>query len=898
MKLGNLLVWYLVILLLGWINLPLSWRLFRALPTRGYHLGKPIGLLLWGYLFWMLTSLKLLGNNLAGQLVALGILVAVNLLVCRNGRLQEIIAWVKSNRRTILTSEAVFLVAFAGWALVRSANPAIAGTEKPMEMAFINAILRSPSFPPNDPWLSGYGISYYYFGYVLSAMLIRITGVTSGVGYNLVSALWYGLAAVCAYGLMVDLLAAKEKHKQSETETGIPRWIYTAALLAPVMLLVVSNWHGFLDILHARGLFWSTDSTGAEVSGFWKWLNLKELTSPPTSLSWYPTRQGGVQWWGASRVVQDFQLNGGALEVIDEFPMFTFLLSDIHPHVLGMPFVFLAISQALNALLGGWKGLTKLLRWKIPLGWPEMLFAVITLGGIAFLNTWDFPFYLVLIAVSLCYRRYQQLGWSGSRLKEFFLICLGLGILAILFYFPFYLSFSSQAGGILPSLAFFTSGKYFWIMFGPLLVPILGYLGYHFFTKRKNLPIKQAFGITSGLFLLLFVFSWALSFVATKLPELNQLFFNLQGADGDSGLLLEALINRIKDPGTGITLFVILFLALSLLLSKKKSAPEDAFSLPSQSKPLSDVFVIFLILLGCVLTLAPEFIYLRDQFGTRMNTIFKFYYQAWILWSLAGTYGLISLVKSGQKSRVWDKVIPIFVFCLGLAAIYMGLYREDSVYQKFNQNLGALGSSALDYVVLTILALFVVWLLIQVVQKRWRMVLAVVSICGIALGLVYPVVSLWNKTGGFASVASLTLDGTQYYRDYLPDQMAAVDWLSEAPLGVMVEAVSPTGGGYTTYASVSTFSGMPTVLGWVGHVSQWRGGYTEMGTRQEDIRELYSTHSWEDASAILDRYNIRYVYVGELEQRTYTLDEEKFKENLVLVFDLPQARIYEVPPVD
>ena len=79
-------------------------------------------------------------------------------------------------------------------------------------------------------------------------------------------------------------------------------------------------------------------------SAFWARVNLNELTKPPSGLlSWLPSRPGGVQWWGASRVLQDFRLNMESVEVIDEFPFFSYLLSDLHPHVLAMPFVLLII---------------------------------------------------------------------------------------------------------------------------------------------------------------------------------------------------------------------------------------------------------------------------------------------------------------------------------------------------------------------------------------------------------------------------------------------------------------------------------------------------------------------------------------------------------------------------
>src|SRR5690606_14541070 len=138
---------------------------------------------------------------------------------------------------------------------------------------------------------------------------------------------------------------------------------------------------------------------------------------------------------------------------------------------------------------------------------------------------------------------------------------------AVLAYLPFYLSFSSQAGGILPSLAFFTQGKHFWIMFGPLLIPILLGLSWQLLRNKEKHGFRPAFWITSALFAALFVFSWGISFVATRLPELGQLFLSLQGASVGQNPLLAALLARLKAPGTGITLFFLLFLGLSDLIN-------------------------------------------------------------------------------------------------------------------------------------------------------------------------------------------------------------------------------------------------------------------------------------------------------------------------------------------
>jgi len=157
-------LWLVFSILIGVVTLPLSRRIFSLLPGKGYFFAKPLGLLLWGFLFWWLVTLRLLQNDISGQLVALLILVIVNLLIARQDGFTVIWNEVKANQRLILWAEGVFLFAFVLMVILRAFNPEIINTEKFMEMAFINAIDRSPSFPPLDPWLSGYSISYYYFG--------------------------------------------------------------------------------------------------------------------------------------------------------------------------------------------------------------------------------------------------------------------------------------------------------------------------------------------------------------------------------------------------------------------------------------------------------------------------------------------------------------------------------------------------------------------------------------------------------------------------------------------------------------------------------------------------------------------------------------------------------------
>jgi uncharacterized membrane protein len=127
---------------------------------------------------------------------------------------------------------------------------------------------------------------------------------------------------------------------------------------------------------------------------------------------------------------------------------------------------------------------------------------------------------------------------------------------------------------------------------------------------------------------------------------------------------------------------------------------------------------------------------------------------------------------------------------------------------------------------------------------------------------------------------------------FQPDEAAAIDWLSEAEDGTLAEAV---GGQYSGYARVSTLSGQPAVLGWPGHEGQWRGGYEEVGSREPDIRTLYETPDWTIALEIIRRYDIRYIYIGSLERSTYSLNIEKFEQNLSPGFEQGNIIVFVVP---
>ncbi len=740
--------WYILIAILGWLTFPLAYYLFPALSDRGYTFSRALGLLIWAYVFWLFASFGLAQNDIGGLLLGLVILGGLSAWAFINCK-SEIINWYRENLRLILTTEVLFLIAFGFMAFFRAANPDITGTEKPMELMFIDGIMNSPTFPPRDLWLSGYSISYYYFGYVMTSMLAMFTGLPATIAFNL-------------------MIAA--------------------------------------------------DSSAT--SPFWSWLGIKELSDVPTQpLGWIPERFWW--WWRASRIVQDYDLSGTWREVIDEFPFFSYLLSDLHPHVLAMPFNLMALAVALNLYFGGWRGKTDLFFGQLRINKVGFFTIALILGGLAFLNTWDILIAAALIVFSYGLARVHESGWGWERIEDILLLGIPAALTAFVMYLPFYIGFDSQAGGILPNFMYPTRGAQLWVMWGTLFIPLFAYL---FYLWRSKTPTEWRKGVLTalGILIALFLAMFVIGFLALKLkPDLiNGIVSAQQRSIGT--FIADSMILRLKYIGSLLTLLALLIPALAFLFKSENN---------------SSSFVLLMIALGALLIIGPDFLYLRDNFGYRINTVFKFYYQAWIVLSIASAYGIIVLL------RPFD-------------------YGSQSA---FDPSLRVHGMANIAFRIIFVLVLIV--------------------------GLTYPALGLFNKTNNFKPLFGYTLDDFQRVQRENPDEAAGITWLKSAPDGVVAEAV---GGAYSDYARISIYTGLPTVLGWGNHEGQWRDQALQ-GSRQQDIETLYTSNDWITTQDIINRYHIRYIFVGNLERTTYHVNEEKFNRFLKPAFQQGNVTIYEVP---
>jgi len=752
----DVVAWWLTCSVLGWLTWPLAARMFAHSPGRGYAYARTMSLVLLAYLYWLPGVLGLWPNQdipLWGvaALVALAGLVAG---LCRRAELGQ---WLRREWRQLLVTELLFIVALVFYAWYKAHDPAIDHTEEPMDFAFLTAMLRSPQLPPSDPWMAGLKISYYYLGYLIISLVGRLSGTPAGIAYNLGLAQTFALAVVGGYGVVHDLLARRRCAKL---------W----GVLGGVSLGLAGNLEGLFELLHSRGL-------GGV--GFYRWLDIPGLVDAPVTGSWLP--QDAWWWWRASRIISDPNILLRSSTVITEFPAFSFILGDMHPHVMALPALFLALGLALEVYRSAHRG-PSVSWWRRGHLWIVPLF----LGALGMINSWDLPTVLLVAGLAWGIGRWRGRadGWRWMRDTALWGAWLCLG--SILLYGPFFRNLSSQAQGI--GLAYYakTPLKQYLIQFAPWIIPILGEVAIAWCSL-----VRSDRRIARWLWLLMLLAPWlgtliaggwgrfllGLVTVALRGPWLVLL----------QSLLLAALLTSLwrwlapraggaggagPDPtplgGLPLGGLPLGTLPLGILPLGDGTGQDRQRQADAQAADMSgelEVWTRLLMVLGLGLTYGTEFIYLRDFFDTRMNTMFKFYYQAWVL--------------------------------LGVGAV-LAAYRLAQ-------------------------------------QRGWRRGVVVVAavMWGVCLG--YPFAAGITRASAYGG--PVTLDSTEYLRREDPTVYGAYRWLSEnaGPKDILVEAV---GEDYDAHSNrLSAWTGVPTILGWPGHEIQWRFG-VDMQQAKMDIGEV------------------------------------------------------------
>jgi YYY domain-containing protein len=831
--------WYIFISIFGLFATPIVRRLFRSLPDRGYSVAKIVGVLIVAFLHWLLTSIGFTHNTVAGIWTAILLAAGITAWVSGKSGLQETLAWIKDHQNIVFVIEGLFLISFALMAVIRSYNPAVWGTEKPMELMFINSILASDTFPPQDAWLSGYGISYYYFGYVMVAMFAKLTATSGSIAFNLGIAMAFSLACLAVFGVVLNLIAYQKNKVELKEEKQSVKQAVIPALLAPVLLLVVGNFYGILQVFNQHHWFsnlqipsvWfdasAIDAAAPETQvsaihmgskSFWEWLDIKQLnqtggdSQPITSLD-------QPNWFFASRAIQDRDLSGSTWELIDEFPAFSFLLSDLHPHVLALPFVILCILLAFEWFVDhkqekeAWESRVWLSKERV----FRVVFSALILGSLIFLNTWDYPIYAFVFVLAVFMQNFPlsaEFHWKDLR-GQFLKEILPLLVISILFYLPFLLSLQTQAGGILPNVIFPSRFRQVFVMFGPLMIPVSAFVIAYLIKHKKSFDLKFggrfALALLFGLLLLVVI----LVSVIMLIPQGSNAVMNMIYPFSWNAALKLILQRRLLQSTTLVYALLLIFLTTAFLWASR-----------TRNKN-SSLFSFLLIFTGGLLLLGPELVYLQDQFGNRMNTVFKFYFQIWVLWSIASSYAIWYIFSRARGGIRW-------VWAGGMGLV-------------------------------------------------------------LGIGLIYTVGTLNVTTSNFS--AGPNLDGMAYFYQNYPQDAAAIDWINEnVPKDAVI--LEGTRGAYWVDGRSSRFSmatGIPTVMGWVNHEGQWRGdGFRLVMNREGDIERIYTSRDWTVIEPLLEQYKVDYLIVSAEESLWYgTIDLQVFDQNLTRVFESGDLVIYQ-----
>ncbi len=174
----------------------------------------------------------------------------------------------------------------------------------------------------------------------------------------------------------------------------------------------------------------------------------------------------------------------------------------------------------------------------------------------------------------------------------------------------------------------------------------------------------------------------------------------------------------------------------------------------------------------------------------------------------------------------------------------------------------------------------------------WNSIVALI----IGAGGVYSMAALLSKTDAFKGPANL--DGLAYVEAIAPGELEALQWLRDQPRDPQAVVLEATGLQYTRYGRVSSVTGMPTVLGWAGHEVQWRGSDALFRGRAEDIARMYSEPDKTQVLPSLQKYNVRYVYVGALERTDFPAASlAGFGQVMDTVFQNQGATIFRVRDV-
>lgn len=365
----EIIKWWSVLEFIGILALPISASLFKNFADMGISVSKIVGILLFTYFSWAIVTFGFSYGNPV-LLVSIIFIGALSFLIIRKNK-------ININATKFLLNESIFSASFIVFLIIRSYSPGnyfVVG-EKFMDTTFINAVLRSTDFPLYDPWFAGASANYYYFSYIIIGNLIKLTNSTVSVGFNIASAAFYAISLTCAFGIGYNLILKIK-----------------GGLIAALFVTIIGNLVGLIQLIVI--IFLPSYYKLYYVQG-------ADIVSRLSQFSLWPS---------------EIIIAGTYVQ----FPFFSFLIGDLHPNFIAIPFQLLFITILISILKAKKASMLHL----IVLG--------LSLGFFIPLNTWNYPVYMFLSALVL----FLQKEKFYKRLFSF----VSVAIISFTAYAPFYAS--------------------------------------------------------------------------------------------------------------------------------------------------------------------------------------------------------------------------------------------------------------------------------------------------------------------------------------------------------------------------------------------------------------------------------------------------------------------------
>jgi YYY domain-containing protein len=619
------IAWWLLVGLIGWAAFPLTRLMLPGLRDGGYPLARIVGLVLTAWLSWVLSSLRVPFTR--GLILAVLLAVALASSVAAWLGRMSLLAFLRERRREIAWVEVLALALFLLDLAIRLGNPDLwhpaKGGEKPMDLSYLMAVLKSTSFPPYDPWLAGGMINYYYYGFVLIAVPIKLLGIIPTAAYNLVIPTIFSMLGLAGYSLAYNLVAHSARHPEGKKPS--PRVAGVAAALALVLLGNLGTVQMYYEGLKRIGTP-AGEETGTFAVGVWqavqgaaRYLTLQDAMPYPMD-QWY---------WNPSRAIPAGEGEAGP---ITEFPFFTFLYADLHAHM---------ISRLLTTL-----GLAWMFSW---LFWADertrrppaqiagsLVLGALALGALYPTNLGDYPTYWGLGAVAAAAG-----GWVYARrlnlraLVEMTAAPIALLALAYALYLPFHVWYVAGYGSVELWRGSHTALSAYLVVHGLFLWVLASWMAWETHEWMAHTPISALANLRPYVGILITLLLLVLGGTAAMASA------GLAIAPLAVPLLLWAAILFLR-PGQAVERRVVLALAAAAI----------------------------------ALTLVVEVVVAVGDIS-RMNTVFKFYLQVWELLSVIGgaafAWLLVDLARwNAGWRRAWAAILALLVCGAALYPLVAG----------------------------------------------------------------------------------------------------------------------------------------------------------------------------------------------------------------------------------